>query len=119
MTDERSRQRLNSSSNMNSQDLDSENETKDKKDDNRRFHCSDSKWHLRPTIKLITAHGNEVEPFGADYVLRKLGFRHARSTIPKWLQRGVMDSCEQSMAIVQLILIYLLPERFKQTCIKQ
>ncbi|CAF4937952.1 unnamed protein product, partial [Rotaria sp. Silwood1] len=82
-------------------------------DDIRRFHCPDTKWKLQPTIKLLTAYGNEVEPFGADYILQKLGFRHARLTIPKWLQRGIMDPCEQSMTVVQLFLIFLLPERFK------
>ncbi|CAF3712406.1 unnamed protein product [Rotaria sp. Silwood1] len=79
-------------------------------DDKRRFHCPDTKWKLQPTIKLLTAYGNEVEPFGADYILQKLGFRHARLTIPKWLQRGIMDPCEQSMTVVQLFLIFLLPE---------
>ena len=88
-------------------------------DDVRRYHCPDAKWKLQPTIKLLTAYGNEVEPFGADYILQKLGFRHARLTIPKWLQRGVMDPCEQSMTVVQLFLIFLLPERFKDICMRQ
>jgi hypothetical protein len=88
-------------------------------DDHRRFHCPDAKWKLQPTIKLLTAYGNEVEPFGADYILQKLGFRHARLTIPKWLQRGIMDPCEQSMTVVQLFLIFLLPERFKEICMRQ
>ncbi|CAF3864349.1 unnamed protein product [Rotaria sp. Silwood1] len=88
-------------------------------DDKRRFHCPDTKWKLQPTIKLLTAYGNEVEPFGADYILQKLGFRHARLTIPKWLQRGIMDPCEQSMTVVQLFLIFLLPERFKEICMRQ
>jgi hypothetical protein len=88
-------------------------------DDLRRFHCPDAKWKLQPTIKLLTAYGNEVEPFGADYILQKLGFRHARLTIPKWLQRGIMDPCEQSMTVVQLFLIFLLPERFKEICMRQ
>ena len=88
-------------------------------DDIRRFHIPDAKWKLQPTIKLLTAYGNEVEPFGADYILQKLGFRHARLTIPKWLQRGIMDPCEQSMTVVQLFLIFLLPERFKELCMRQ
>lgn len=88
-------------------------------DDARRFHCPDTKWKLQPTIKLLTAYGNEVEPFGADYILQKLGFRHARLTIPKWLQRGIMDPCEQSMTVVQLFLLFLLPERFKEICMRQ
>lgn len=88
-------------------------------DDLRRFHIPDNKWKLQPTIKLLTAYGNEVEPFGADYILQKLGFRHARLTIPKWLQRGIMDPCEQSMSVVQLFLLFLLPERFKEMCMRQ
>ncbi|CAF1123273.1 unnamed protein product, partial [Adineta steineri] len=88
-------------------------------DDIRCYHCPDAKWKLQPTIKLLTAYGNEVEPFGADYILQKLGFRHARLTIPKWLQRGIMDPCEQSMTVVQLFLIFLLPERFKEICMRQ
>jgi hypothetical protein len=87
-------------------------------EDTRRFICPDGKWKLQPTLKLLTAYGNEVEPFGADYVLQKLGFRHARLTIPKWVQRGIMDPCEKSMTVVQIILIFLLPERFKQMCMK-
>ena len=89
-----------------------------KGDDIRKFICPDNKWKLQPTIRLLTAYGNEVEPFGADYVLQKLGFRHARLTIPKWVQRGIMDPCEQSMTFVQLLLIFLLPERFKESCLK-
>jgi hypothetical protein len=87
--------------------------------DSRQYHCPDAKWKLQPTIKLLTAYGNEVEPFGADYILQKLGFRHARLTIPKWLQRGIMDPCERSMTVVQLFLIFLLPERFKEICMRQ
>jgi hypothetical protein len=88
------------------------------KNDHRRFHCPDTKWKLQPAIKLLTAYGKQVEPFGAEYILQKLGFHHARLTIPKWLQRGMMDPCEQTITIVQLILIYLLPERFKDECIR-
>ncbi|CAF1516542.1 unnamed protein product, partial [Adineta steineri] len=87
-------------------------------DDIRCYHCPDAKWKLQPTIKLLTAYGNEVEPFGADYILQKLGFRHARLTIPKWLQCGIMNPCEQSMTVVQLFLIFLLLERFKEICMR-
>jgi hypothetical protein len=90
-----------------------------KSDDIRRFICPDGKWKLQPTLKILTAYGSEVEPFGADYILQRLGFRHARLTIPKWVQRGIMDPCEQSMTIVQIILIFLLPERFKEMCMKE
>jgi len=39
--------------------------------------------------------------------LNKLGFSHARTTIPKWLQRGFMDPLDklQSLLIMQLILM--------------
>ncbi|CAF3781196.1 unnamed protein product [Adineta steineri] len=70
-------------------------------------------------IRRYLSYENEVEPFGADYILQKSDFRHARLTIPKWLQRGIMDPCEQSMTVVQLFLIFLLPERFKEICMRQ
>jgi hypothetical protein len=113
---DKSRQRVTSTTTTENQPLPPLDEAKS--DDTRRFNYPDGKWKLQPTIKLLTAYGNEVEPIGADYVLQKLGFRHARLTIPKWIQRGIMDPCEQSMTVVQLILVYLLPERFKELCLK-
>lgn len=47
-----------------------------------------------------------------DYVLQKLGFSHARVTIPKWMQRGFMDPLDKllSLLIEKLILALKSPE---------
>jgi hypothetical protein len=35
-----------------------------------------------------------------DYILQRLGFSQARTTIPKWIQRGAMDPLDKILAIV-------------------
>jgi hypothetical protein len=42
----------------------------------------------------------EIDPVGVDYVLQKLGFTHARVTIPKWMQRGFMDPLDKFLSIL-------------------
>lgn len=44
--------------------------------------------------------GKGIEPYGVDYILQKLGFAHARVTIPKWMQRGCMDPLDKILAVV-------------------
>ena len=57
-----------------------------------RFECNT--WHLEPTVRLWNSWaGSEIEPYGVDYILQRLGFSHARTTIPKWLQRGKPNLC--------------------------
>lgn len=69
----------------------------------RHFECKT--WHLEPTVRLLSWAGKPIEPYGIDYILNKLGFRHARTTIPKWLQRGFMDPLDnlEALLIVQLL----------------
>lgn len=69
----------------------------------RNFECKT--WHLEPTVRLLSWAGKSIEPYGIDYILNKLGFSHARTTIPKWLQRGVMDPLDnvEALLIVQLL----------------
>lgn len=69
----------------------------------RNFECQI--WHLEPTVRLLSWAGKSIEPYGIDYILNKLGFSHARTTIPKWLQRGFMDPLDsvEAMLIVQLL----------------
>lgn len=69
----------------------------------RNFECT--KWHLEPTVRLLSWAGKSIEPYGIDYILNKLGFSHARTTIPKWLQRGFMDPLDslQALLIIQLL----------------
>lgn len=35
-----------------------------------------------------------------DYILQKLGFAHARTTIPKWMQRGFMDPLDKVLSVL-------------------
>lgn len=69
----------------------------------RNFECQT--WHLEPTVRLLSWAGKSIEPYGIDYILNKLGFSHARTTIPKWLQRGFMDPLDslEALLIVQLL----------------
>lgn len=69
----------------------------------RNFECKT--WHLEPTVRLLSWAGKSIEPYGVDYILNKLGFSHARTTIPKWLQRGFMDPLDklEALLIVQLL----------------
>ncbi|XP_058820213.1 bridge-like lipid transfer protein family member 1 isoform X3 [Topomyia yanbarensis] len=71
----------------------------------RHFDCKT--WHLEPTVRLLSWAGKSIEPYGIDYILNKLGFSHARTTIPKWLQRGVLDPLDkvQAMLMLQLLLM--------------
>jgi hypothetical protein len=58
--------------------------------ENRRksadFRSTDGR-DLEPSV--MSKFGSLVEPLGVDGLLKNLGFQHARSTIPKWLQRGL------------------------------
>lgn len=64
----------------------------------REFMCNT--WHLEPTLRLISWTGRRIDPVGVDYILQKLGFHHARTTIPKWLQRGVMDPLDKVLSVL-------------------
>ena len=35
-----------------------------------------------------------------DFILQRLGFSQARTTIPKWIQRGAMDPLDKILAVV-------------------
>lgn len=69
----------------------------------RNFDCQT--WHLEPTVRLLSWAGKSIEPYGIDYILTKLGFSHARTTIPKWIQRGFMDPLDslEALLIIQLL----------------
>ncbi|XP_078396140.1 bridge-like lipid transfer protein family member 1 isoform X10 [Cetorhinus maximus] len=64
----------------------------------REFVCNT--WHLEPTLRLISWTGRKIDPVGVDYILQKLGFHHARITIPKWVQRGVMDPLDKVLSVL-------------------
>jgi hypothetical protein len=73
---------------------------------NRQSIIIKSKFIFIPP-RLLSWAGQQIEPYGIDFILNKLGFSHARTTIPKWLQRGFMDPLDklQSLFIMQLLLI--------------
>ncbi|XP_076066750.1 transmembrane protein KIAA1109 homolog tweek isoform X4 [Oratosquilla oratoria] len=64
----------------------------------REFTCTT--WHLEPTVRLLSWATKNLEPYGVDYILHKLGFSHARVTIPKWLQRGCMDPLDKVLSVL-------------------
>ena len=45
-----------------------------------------------------------------DYILQKLWFSHARTTIPKWMQRGFMDPLDKVLAVLMLRMIAVVRE---------
>lgn len=69
----------------------------------RNYHCKT--WHLEPTVRLLSWGGKSIEPYGIDYILQKLGFTHARTTIPKWMQRGFMDPLDKVLAVLMLRMV--------------
>ena len=74
----------------------------------REFECHT--WHLEPTVRLISWAGSQIEPYGVDYILQRLGFNHARTTIPKWLQRGCMDPLDKILSVIVLKAIQVVQE---------
>lgn len=66
---------------------------------------------VRPYNRLLSWAGKSIEPYGVDYILQKLGFSHARTTIPKWLQRGTLDPVDRLLALVLLRLVTLVPHK--------
>jgi hypothetical protein len=69
----------------------------------RNYNCKT--WHLEPTVRLLSVAGKYIEPYGIDYILQKLGFSHARTTIPKWMQRGFMDPLDAILAVLTLRMV--------------
>lgn len=68
-------------------------------------------WHLEPTVRLLSWGGKSIEPYGVDYILQKLGFSHARTTIPKWLQRGTLDPLDKILSMVLFRLVSAVHEQ--------
>ncbi|KAG6441139.1 hypothetical protein O3G_MSEX001705 [Manduca sexta] len=77
--------------------------------DYRDYRCIT--WHLEPTVRLLSWAGKSIEPYGVDYILQKLGFSHARTTIPKWLQRGTLDPLDKVLSLALLRLVAIVPHK--------
>lgn len=65
---------------------------------------------MEPTVRLLSWAGKSIEPYGIDYILQKLGFSHARTTIPKWTQRGFMDPLDKILAVLTLRMVAIIKE---------
>lgn len=48
--------------------------------------------------RLLSWAVKNIEPYGVDYILQRLGFTQARITIPKWIQRGCMDPLDRVLS---------------------
>jgi hypothetical protein len=74
----------------------------------RLFECAT--WHLEPTVRLRSWAGRNVDPYGVDYILQRLGFSHAKTTIPKWMQRGFMDPLDKILSVIVMNAIVVVAE---------
>ena len=64
---------------------------------------------------FLSLSGSQIEPYGIDYILQRLGFNHARTTIPKWCQRGCMDPLDKILSVIVLKTIQVVKEERKKT----
>lgn len=66
-------------------------------------------WELDPRIVLLATAQWASGHFNPHitWVLEMLGFKHARTTIPKYIQRGLMDPLDLGIAFVVELLIEL------------
>lgn len=78
----------------------------------RNYSCKT--WHLEPTVRLLSVAGKYIEPYGIDYILQKLGFSHARTTIPKWMQRGFMDPFDAILAAIALKMVQVVKDEERE-----
>ncbi|XP_060586970.1 bridge-like lipid transfer protein family member 1 [Ruditapes philippinarum] len=72
----------------------------------REYECKT--WHMEPTVRLLHWASKQIDPVGVDYILQKLGFTHARVTIPKWMQRGFMDPSDKILSMLVNKMIVML-----------
>jgi len=58
------------------------------------------KWKIDPRVSFLSWAGRSMDPVSIDWVLERLGFIHAKTTIPKWIQRGGLDPLDYGLAIL-------------------
>lgn len=63
------------------------------------------------SFRLVHWASSQIDPIGVDYILQKLGFSHARVTIPKWMQRGFMDPMDKVLSVLVNKLMLVLREK--------
>ena len=62
----------------------------------RTFECVC--WELDPHLCLLSSAGTGQFNPHISWLLEKLGFKHAQTTIPKWIQRVAMDPLDMVVA---------------------
>ena len=78
----------------------------------RRFECAC--WKLEPRLTLLSSVSGEFNPH-INWLLEALGFKHARTTIPKWVQRGAMDPLDKAVALaVELLIQFSAKKKLQQ-----
>lgn len=55
---------------------------------------------MEPTVRLHSWASKNIDPYGVDYILQRLGFNQARTTIPKWIQRSTMDGIDKLISVL-------------------
>ena len=70
----------------------------------RQFTCVH--WELSPLLNLLSSVSGEFNPH-ISWLLERLGFKHARTTIPKWVQRGAMDPLDKVVSVAVELLVQL------------
>lgn len=66
-------------------------------------------WELDPNLFLLSKAqwaSGQFNPH-VNWLLEKLGFEHARTTIPKWIQRGLMDPIDLAVSLSVELLVKL------------
>ena len=63
-------------------------------------------WELNPHLLLLSAVSGQFNPH-ISWLLERLGFKDAQTTIPKWIQRGAMDPLDMVVASLVELLVTL------------
>lgn len=84
--------------------MDSSAEFESKLHGGRMYECVH--WELDPHLRLMGAVSGQFNPH-ISWLLEKLGFSDAQTTIPKWIQRGAMDPLDKVVATVVELLVKL------------
>lgn len=61
-------------------------------------------WELNPHLRLMSTVSGQFNPH-ISWLLERLGFSDARTTIPKWIQRGAMDPLDKVIAMAVELLV--------------
>ena len=69
----------------------------------RNFECVC--WELDPHLCLLSSAGTGQFNPHISWLLERLGFKHAQTTIPKWIQRVAMDPLDMVVANAMELLI--------------